>query len=65
MQVIIDEIVSRIQTLDSGTLLSPDTLRQVVAAVRDAMAIEEQQRKNVAEELSLQNYQQRNRPWMG
>lgn len=63
MQVIIEEVVSRIRAMDGGAGLSAETLRGIVDAV--VTAVEEKQRhsENVDEEHSLRNYQQRNQPW--
>ena len=63
MQVIIEEVVSHIRTLDGGAGISAETLRSIVSAV--VAAVEQQQKNsdNVEEEHSLRNYQQRNQPW--
>jgi hypothetical protein len=61
MQVIINQVVSQIRAFDGN--LTPETLQRVVAAVLDAVHAEMQHTDRVAEENSLQNFQQRNRPW--
>lgn len=63
MQVIIEEVVSRIRAVDGGGGLSADSLRGIVEAV--LLAVDEQKRHDEAvdEEHSLRNYQQRNQPW--
>jgi len=63
MQIIIEEVVSRIRAMDGGAGMSAETLRSVVTAVVDAVEQQQRQCNNVNEELSLRNYQQRNRPW--
>jgi hypothetical protein len=63
MQVIIDQVVSRIRTVDGDTALSPQTLAQIVAAVLRAIEDRERETAREDEELSQRNYQQRNRPW--
>ena len=63
MQVIIDQVVSRIRTVDGDTTLSPQTLSQIVAAVLRAIEDRERETAREDEELSQRNYQQRNRPW--
>lgn len=64
MQIIIEEVVSRIRAMDGSSGLSEETLRTIVAAVVDAVGQQQKHRDNVNEELSLRNYQQRNRPWV-
>lgn len=61
MQVIIEQIVSQIRAFDSN--LSQETIRRIVSAAVHAMRAEAQQADRIAEENSLQNYQQRNQPW--
>ncbi|MEO0443348.1 MAG: hypothetical protein AAFZ92_06355 [Pseudomonadota bacterium] len=63
MQVIIDEVVSRIRALEGGNHLSQETLQGIVSAVISAVETKARQEKNRDEELSLRNYQQRNQPW--
>jgi hypothetical protein len=63
MQVIIDQVVSRIRTVDGDTALSPRTLAQIVGAVLRAIEDRERETAREDEELSQRNYQQRNRPW--
>lgn len=63
MQVVIDEVVSHIRTLEGGSAMSEQTLRSIVAAVMDAVEARDRHREKVTEEHSLRNYQQRNQPW--
>jgi len=63
MQVIIEEVVSSIRTMDGGAGMSAETLRNIVDAVMRAMDEKQRQRQNQDEEQSLRNYQQRNQPW--
>jgi len=63
MQIIIEEVVSRIRTMNGGAGMSAETLRSIVAAVVEAVEQQQQHNENVDEEHSLQNYQQRNQPW--
>jgi len=63
MQVIIEEVVSRIRTTEGGAGLSPETLRTIVSAVVTALEERQRHRENLDEEHSLRNYQQRNQPW--
>jgi hypothetical protein len=63
MQVIIDEVVSRIRTMDGGAGISAETLRSIVSAVVTAVEQQQKHQENVDEEHSLRNYQQRNQPW--
>jgi len=63
MQVIIDEVVSRIRTVGGGENLSAETLRTIVSAVMEAVEGKQQHEENVSEEHSTRNYQQRNQPW--
>jgi hypothetical protein len=63
MQVIIDEVVSRVRAIEGGANLSPDTLRGIVSAVMDAVDARERNRNNKDEEHSTRNFQQRNQPW--
>lgn len=63
MQVEIDEVVSRIRALDRGTVLAPETLEHIVRAVLEAVEQRERGMANRQEEQSMQNHQQRNRPW--
>lgn len=64
MQIIIEEVVSRVRAMQGGASLSEDTVRDIVNAV--VQAVEEKQRHHASldEEHSLHNYQQRNQPWM-
>ena len=61
MQVIIDQITSRIRSFDSS--LSEQTVARLVRAVLEAMDARELERERTTEEMSLLNYQQRNQPW--
>jgi hypothetical protein len=61
MQVIIDQITSRIRSFDST--LSEQTVARLVRAVLEAMDARELERERTTEEMSLLNYQQRNQPW--
>jgi hypothetical protein len=61
MQVIIDQITSRIRSFDSN--LSEQTVARLVRAVLEAMEARELERARTTEEMSLLNYQQRNQPW--
>jgi hypothetical protein len=63
MQVIIDQVVSRIRAADGNAALSPQTLARIVAAVLRAIEDRERETAREDEELSQRNYQQRNRPW--
>jgi hypothetical protein len=63
MQVIIDEVVSRVRAVEGGTSLSPETLRGIVSAGMDAVDARERNRQNRDEEHSTRNFQQRNQPW--
>ena len=62
MQVIIEEVVSRVRTTSSEAALSPATLRAVIAAVMEAIAADGKRKADRAEELSTRNYQERTRP---
>ncbi len=63
MQVIIEQIVSQIRAFDAN--LSAETLQRVVSAAVEAVKAEQRQQNRVADENSLQNYQQRNQPGRG
>lgn len=63
MQVIIDEVVSRVRAVDGGAGLSAETLRTIINAVVSAVEEKQKHRENLDEEHSLRNYQQRNQPW--
>jgi len=62
MQVIIDQVISHIRAIDAN--LAPETMQRLVAAVLEAVHAENLLEDRVTEEKSLQNYQQRNRPWI-
>jgi hypothetical protein len=63
MQVIIEEVVSRIRAMEGGSAMSAETLRSIVSAVVDAVEQQQRHSDKVDEEHSLRNYQQRNQPW--
>ena len=58
MQVIIEEVVSELESAGIGSL-SPRTMQAIVEAVLSAIDAREQRGTRIREELSLQNYQQR------
>lgn len=62
MQIIIDEVVSRITATTSEAALSEKTLKVVVQAVMEAIDAQEQRQFDQAEENATENYQQRVRP---
>jgi hypothetical protein len=62
MEVIIEEVISRIRTTSSEAALSPNTLRAVVSAVMEAIEADNRRKADRAEELSTKNYQQRSHP---
>lgn len=62
MQVIIEEVVSRVRSTHPDAVLSPSILRAVVEAVMQAIEARDRRTSDRNEELSLQNYQQRNVP---
>ncbi len=59
MQVIINELVSKIKLLDGDSLLSPDTLNRIVATVMDAVREEVDLQQRVKDEHSLENVHER------
>lgn len=59
MEVIINELVSKIKLLDGDSMLSPDTLNRIVAVVMDAVRDEMEHGKRVDEEHSLENVHER------
>lgn len=63
MQIIIEEVVSRIRAIDGGAGLSAETMTSIVEAVVSAVEQKQRHRENLDEEHSLRNYQQRNQPW--
>ncbi len=63
MQVVIEEVVSRIRAVEGGSSLSAQTLQSIVSAVLAAVDDKQRARENQDEEHSLRNYQQRNQPW--
>lgn len=62
MQVIIEEVVSRVRATHPDAVLSPNVLRAVIEAVMQAVEARDRRTGDRNEELSLQNYQQRNVP---
>lgn len=62
MQVIIEEVVSRVQATNSEAALSPQTLNTVIQAVMEVLESRDRRDADRAEELSLDNYQQRVQP---
>ena len=62
MQVIIEEVVSRVQATNSEAALSPQTLNTVIQAVMEVLESRDRRDAARAEELSLDNYQQRVQP---
>lgn len=59
MQVIINELVSKIKLLDGGSMLSPETLNRIVAAVMEAVREEQDHQQRVKDEHSLENVHER------
>ena len=59
MQITIDNVVNQFRALTARSALSPETLREIVAAVMSAVDNEREHGERVAEEGSMQNYQQR------
>jgi hypothetical protein len=53
MEVHIGEVNSTIRATDGSTLLSPEVLRQIVAAVREQLKTEHDHDKRVADERKL------------
>lgn len=62
MQVIIEEVVSRVRATSADTALSAQTLNTVVQAVMEAIELRDRRGQARDEELSLDNYQQRTVP---
>ena len=60
MQVIIQEVVSHLKEVNSETALSANTIGSIVDAVMRAIESHDRQSADVEEELSLNNYQERN-----
>jgi hypothetical protein len=63
VQVIIDEVVSRVTAINGADNMSPQTLQRIVAAVMQAVDERDRHRERVDEEHSLHNFQERNQPW--
>ena len=59
MQITIDNVVNQFRALTASSVLSPETLRQIVAAVMSAVNAEREHDERVAEEGSMKNFQQR------
>ena len=59
MQVIINELVSKIKVLDGNSLLSPETLNRIVATVMEAVREELDHKQRVKDEHSLENVHER------
>ena len=55
MQVIIDEVVSRVRAVDGRSALAPETLRSIVDAVLAAVRAEAAHNAQVSNERSLDN----------
>ena len=53
MEVHIGEVNSTVRATDGSTLLAPDVLRQIVAAVRDQLKAEHDHGRRVADERKL------------
>lgn len=61
MQVIIEEVVCRVRATSAEAALSAATLNTVIGAVFEAIEHRDRRCADRDEELSLENYQQRNR----
>lgn len=59
MQVIINEVVSKIKLLDGNSMLSPDTLNRIVETVMDAVREDNNLQQRIADENSLGNVHER------
>jgi len=59
MQVIINEVVSKIKLLDGNSMLSPDTLNRIVETVMDAVREDNNLQQRIADENSLENVHER------
>ena len=55
MQVIIDEVVSRVRAIDGASALAPETMRDIVEAVMTALRAEMAHDEQICEERSLDN----------
>jgi len=55
MQVIIDEVVSRVRAIDGASALAPETMRSIVDAVMAALREEMAHDRRICEERSLDN----------
>lgn len=53
MQIIIDELVSSVRAVEGESVLGPETLRQVVEAVRNALQAEREHDQRACEERSV------------
>ncbi len=58
MQVIINELVSKVRAIDGQSVLSPSTLQRIVETVLEAVQQDEDHTQRTSEERSLNNYQQ-------
>lgn len=59
MQVIINEMVSKIKLLDGNSMLSPDTLSRIVETVMGAVREDINLQQRVEDENSLENVRER------
>ncbi len=59
MQVIINELVSKLKLLDGNSMLSPETLNQIVATVMEAVKEDIEHKQRVEDEHSLENVHER------
>jgi len=57
MNVIINEIVSRVRALDGESILAPQTMATIVRAVLQATQAREDHDQRISEEHTLDNYQ--------
>ena len=62
MQVIIEEVVSRIRATSAQAALSSQTIGLIVSAVMEAIEADRLRGERRSEETSLDNHQQRVRP---
>lgn len=59
MQVIINELVSKLKLLDGNSMLSPETLNRIVATVMEAVKEDIEHKQRVEDEHSLENVHER------
>jgi hypothetical protein len=57
MEVIINEITSRVRAVDGESALAPQTLNSIVRAVMQAIEARDDHGRRVREEQTLDNYQ--------